>query len=106
MGASGCYQGNCLKRRRNGGFVVVVRVLIMGFALDSWVRLKMLYGVDSVLVVLGTVAEVEHGLDKIPGEVELVGLSLLALWDQVCLGRSLDLGLGLGLGLRIFRSPQ
>ena len=74
MGASGCYQGSCLKRRRNGGFVVVARVVVMGFALDSLVRLRMLYGVDSVLVVFGTVAEVEHGLDKIPAEVELVGL--------------------------------
>ena len=49
MGASGCYQGSCLKRRRNGGFVVVARVAVMGFALDSLARLRMLYGVDSVL---------------------------------------------------------
>ena len=49
----------------------------MGFALDSLARLRTLYGVDSVLVVLGTVAEVEYGLDKIPDEVELVGRGLL-----------------------------
>ena len=56
MGASGCYQGSCLKRRRNGGFVVVARVVVTGFALDSLARLRTLYGVDSVLDAVGIAA--------------------------------------------------
>ena len=56
MGASGCYRDSCLKRRRNGGFVVVVRVVVMGFALNSLARLRTLYGVDDVLDVVGIAA--------------------------------------------------
>ena len=80
-----------MKRRKDGGLVVVARVVVTDCALDSLVRLRTLYGVDSVLVVVGTVAEVEHlveeGPDTFPAVVELVGLVL-------------------GLGLRISRSPQ
>ena len=66
--------------------------MVMGVALYSFVKVRILLGlcVGSVLVVLGTVAEVElvdRGPDKIPAEVELVGLVL-------------------GLGLHISRSPQ
>ena len=56
MGASGCYLDSCLKRRNDGGLVVVARVVVTVCALDSLVRLRTLYGVDSVLVVVGTVA--------------------------------------------------
>ena len=56
MVASGCYRDSCLKRRRNGGFVVVACVVVMGFTLDSLVRLRMLYGVDSVLDAVGIAA--------------------------------------------------
>ena len=75
-----CYLDSCLKRRRNGGFVVVACVVVVGFALGSLVRLRMLCGVGCVLVVLGTVAEVVgaavdlrtfHDLD-----LDLVGLVL------------------------------
>ena len=80
MGASGCYLDSCLKRRKDGGLVVVARVVVTDCALDSLVRRRTLYGVDSVLVVVGTVAEVEHlveeGPDKILVAVELVGLVL------------------------------
>ena len=58
MGASGCYLDSCLKRKRIVGFVVVAHVVAMDCALDSLVRRRTLYGVDSVLVVVGTVAEV------------------------------------------------
>ena len=51
--ASDCYLNSCLKRRRNSGFVVVACVVVVGFALGSLVRLRMLCGVGSVLVVLG-----------------------------------------------------
>ena len=57
--ASDCYLDSCLKRRRNGGFVVVACVVVVGFALGSLGRLRMFCGVGSVVVVLGTVAEVE-----------------------------------------------
>ena len=56
MGASGCYLDSCLKRRKDGGLVVVARVVVTGCALDSWVRLRTLYGVDGVLVAVGMVA--------------------------------------------------
>ena len=56
MGASGCCLDSCLKRKRIVGFVVVARVVAMDCALDSLVRLRTLVGVDSVLVVVGTVA--------------------------------------------------
>ena len=82
MGASGCYLDSCLKRRKDGGLVVVARVVVTVCALDSWVRLRTLDGVDSVLVVDGTVAEavaelqslLEGGPDTFPVEVELLVL--------------------------------
>ena len=78
----------------------------MGFALDSLARLRTLYGIDSVLVVLGTVAEAvgvlvdlrtfHHLVDAVEFDVlDLVGLVLgLGL-----LALELVVGIALGLGL-------
>ena len=92
-------------------FFVVACVVVVGFALGSLGRLRMLCGVGSVLVVLGTVAEVLgesvdlgtfHDLD-----LYLVGLGTfhdLDLYLMVGLGTFHDSDLylvGLVLGLRL-----
>ena len=79
-------------------FFVVACVVVVGFALGSLGRLRMLCGVGSVLVVLGTVAEV------LGESVDLGTFHDLDLYLMVGLGTFHDSDLylvGLVLGLRL-----